>query len=165
MSWWGTREAPSERMIAEILAMKQMFPVGKPTVVKRKISWDRDFVIFTKKLELVTNDGNPYWLISLRMFEQDGKKSKEHKIRIQYKDDFPSEEPLVTLPGERIRDVVPHHYRQSDNICLHGYEGTRLGWDPAKDTTATTGLWTVEWIRAWTRWKNTGQWPESGGVR
>lgn len=161
MSWWGSREKPSPRMIVEILAMKKLFNTTKPTIVRREIDWDRDFAIITESLDLVTGK-EPYWLVKIRMKDKGEKPSPVYTLKISYYGNFPHDEPEVRVPEINVRET-PHRYTDT-RLCLTDHSGSRTGWDPSSSTAATVGLWSVEWLRAWKVWKQTGRWPEKGGT-
>lgn len=166
MTWWGTREHPSPRMVAEILAMKKAFPLSERNLVHTYVRWDFDFEIETVDRDLITSGGaTPYWLIRFRMRETSSSsriRSRDvFEIKVKYPSLYPAKEPIVTLESHDAAGA-PHHFFDSDVLCLHSHDGTRTGWDPAKSTAATFGLWAVEWIRAWLYWKRNLSWPETG---
>ena|SRR3989344_4609170 len=155
LPWWGTRQHPSPRMVIEIAAMKIVFKFNEPSLIKPQRGWDQQFYLHTLSRELNTNNpSNPFWEISFQMSYL----PDTYKIQINYQKNYPAEEPAVFLLSHR---GSGRHIFKNGRLCLHNHTGSLYGWDPAKSTAATFGLWAVEWIRAWIIQEKTGNWPST----
>jgi len=161
-SWFGTTQKPSPRAAIEIAAMKKLFDTTTPTVVRHKVSWDSDFLLYTLKLEL--NPAEPiHWTVQFSMYdiEETGKgvnNNDTFTIRILYPSNFPAGEPQVEVTSHNVNGV---HVFNGGKLCLHSHRGASSGWDPAASTAATFGLWSVQWIRAWIYYKTHTIWPDA----
>lgn len=167
-TWWGTRKEPSRRMRVEILAMKKLFNTKQKVLIKPRVLWDDDFYLITKELNLDTDNRiRPFWLTTFRM--RSGPQNRInpegwYTLRITYRSEFPAKEPAATIPSHGLLGAEHIFGKLSETddyvLCLTGHDGIRSGWDPARSTAATIGLWSIEWIRAWTLSIITGYWPD-----
>jgi hypothetical protein len=163
--WWGTRKNPTERMKIEIQKMQGLFNVKVPTPINFGVDWDVPFLLETLQLSLnLDHPKRPYWLITFRMHLDPkapwgrAESRDAFTIKIEYHPRHPYQEPIVTVESH---DVLGHQYSDG-RLCLFDHSGVRSsGWDPAKNTAASMGLWSVQWIRAWLYEKEIGYWPRA----
>jgi hypothetical protein len=160
MTWWGTRKKPSLRLKKEILLMQATFPKEKRAPMDLYGKFDLE----TSDLDLVTDEDplQPYWLVRFRMHDRLSSRIKSKDwftIKIKYSKSHPNQEPYVFVLSHNVSNAPHVLLFSSGALCLHAHKSARSGWDPGKSTAATFGLWAVQWIRAWLRWKKTRRWP------
>ncbi len=178
MVWWSTTSPPSRdkmspRMFAEIKALQAIFNKKNPVLVDVTglgIRWDTNFEVVTQSLNFNSADvSKPYWQVRFNMRRLDGhRKVRHHKndtinLEIHYPSNYPSADPRAYWDELAQYDVfqVPHVLMDMA-LCLFDHTMSRSsGWDPAKSTAGTIGIWSVMWIRAYWYYRETGRWPQA----
>lgn len=166
-TWWGTEKNPTVQMRSELIAVSKIFNRNRACYITDVSWWDHPFWIHTTDLmppkRVEGSNDNMSWHFAFYMTEEDGKRSKEYEVRVDYQPEHPFEAPISTvISGLTSRDPYQHGYWTKDGVqpCLY-HGGRSVGWDPNHSTAATIALWTVQWLRACAHYKKTSTWPDA----
>ncbi len=156
--WWGTRQNPSLRLMADIASVKMVFNPKAYTVFNRKVNWDTDFVISTTSIELLTDTEQPKWVVKFRMMKvallpSDLEFNDEVILTMQYQEDRLA--PPIT------DYVYPDVSKSPHNTGGHNLDIQNSSWDPVKSTPGTIAIQSVQWLRAWMYWSKYNEWPSA----
>ena len=79
-------------------------------------------------------------------------RKNEYSLRVEYPKDFPYSEPKAFIDQPRLKNI-PH--RWSDNsLCIEGDV------NPPETSGKIIMDWSINWIRIFESWCDTGKWPK-----